>query len=45
MLVFHVEDIDASRRELGERGVAFFIEPRIVTVASFTADVDSFVLS
>jgi catechol 2,3-dioxygenase-like lactoylglutathione lyase family enzyme len=47
-LVFHVEDIDASRRELGERGVAFFIEPRIVTgdqLAGVFRDPDGHILS
>jgi glyoxylase I family protein len=47
-LVFHVEDIDAARRELGERGVAFFIEPRVVTgdqLAGVFRDPDGHVLS
>jgi catechol 2,3-dioxygenase-like lactoylglutathione lyase family enzyme len=37
-LVFHVEDIDAAHRQLQERGVAFRVEPRIVTGEQLAAD-------
>lgn len=37
-LVFHVEDIDATHRQLAERGVAFRVEPRIVTGDQLAAD-------
>ena len=37
-LVFHVEDIDAAHRQLRERGVAFRVEPRIVTGELLAAD-------
>jgi catechol 2,3-dioxygenase-like lactoylglutathione lyase family enzyme len=37
-LVFHVEDIDAAHRQLRERGVAFRVEPRIVTGDQLAAD-------
>ncbi len=37
-VVLHVEDIDAAHRELGRRGVAFRIQPRLVTGQSYAAD-------
>ena len=37
-LVFHVEDIDTAHRQLRERGVAFRVEPRIVTGDQLAAD-------
>lgn len=37
-LVFHVEDVDAAYRELMGRGVAFRVEPRIVTGDQLAAD-------
>lgn len=37
-LVFHVEDIDAAHWQLRERGVAFRVEPRIVTGDQLAAD-------
>jgi lactoylglutathione lyase len=37
-LVFHVEDIDAAHRALAGRGVAFRVEPRIVTGDQLAAD-------
>ncbi len=37
-IVFHVEDIDAAHRELRGHGVAFRIEPRVVTGDRFAAD-------
>ena len=47
-LVFHVEDVDRARSELGERGVTFRIEPRIVTgdqYAGVFTDPDGHMLS
>ena len=37
-LVFHVEDVDAAYRQLGERGVAFRVAPRVVTADRLAAD-------
>jgi catechol 2,3-dioxygenase-like lactoylglutathione lyase family enzyme len=37
-IVFHVDDIDAAHRTLRNRGVAFRIEPRIVTGDQLAAD-------
>jgi len=37
-VVFHVADVDEAHRELVRRGVAFRIEPRVVTGQSFAAD-------
>ena len=37
-IVFGVEDVDAAYRTLGERGVAFRIEPRVVSGDRLAAD-------
>lgn len=37
-LVFEVDDVDAAYRSLSERGVAFRVEPRVVTGDRYAAD-------
>ena len=47
-VVFSVEDIDAAYRALRERGIAFAVEPRVVTgdrLAAHFRDPDGHVLS